>query len=77
MLNLARVGHQHDALRRASGLSQSDRHARLEAPRAILAADTHKATAEDVAFMKTFGSRIRARVGERREEYLAQPKAAA
>jgi glutathione S-transferase len=43
----------------------------------LLAAITDKTTAEDVAFMKTFGSRIRTRVSERREEYLAQLKAAA
>jgi hypothetical protein len=43
----------------------------------FLAAITDKTTAEDVAFMKTFGSRIRTRVSERREEYLAQLKAAA
>ena len=58
-------------------LDTQDWRRRVQVLPSFLAAITHKATAEDVAFMKTFGSRIRARVGERREEYLAQPKAAA
>jgi glutathione S-transferase len=36
-----------------------------------------KTTSDDVTFMKTFGSRIRERVAERREDYRRQPKAAA
>ena len=42
-----------------------------------LAAITHKTTAEDLAFMKTFGSRIRERVAERLDEYRRLLRAAA
>jgi len=50
---------------------------RIQALPSFLAAITHRTTAEDAAFMKTFGSRIRERVAERLEEYRRLPKAAA
>jgi glutathione S-transferase len=50
---------------------------RVQGLPSFLAAITHKTTAEDVAFMKTFGSRIRERVAERLEEYRHELKAAA
>ena len=43
----------------------------------FLAAVTNKTTAEDVVFMKTFGSRIRERVAQRLDEYRRLLKAAA
>lgn len=49
---------------------------RVQALPSFQASVTHKTTDEDVTVMKTFGGRIRGRVGERREEYLRQPKAA-
>ena len=50
---------------------------RVQVLSSFLAAITHKTTAEDVAFMKTFGSRIRERVAERLDEYRRSLKAAA
>ena len=50
---------------------------RVQGLPSFLAAITHKTTAEDVAFMKTFGSRIRERVAEKLEEYRHELKAAA
>lgn len=50
---------------------------RVQALPGFLASITHKTTPEDVAFMKTFGSRIRQRVGERRDEYLELMRVAA
>ena len=50
---------------------------RVQALPSFLASITHKTSDEDVAAMKTFGSKIRARVAERREEYLRQMRIAA
>ena len=50
---------------------------RAQALPSCRAAITDKTTAEDIDFMKTFGSRIRDRVAARRDDYLALPKAAA
>lgn len=49
---------------------------RVQALPSFVASIPAKTTPEDVAFMKKFGSLIRARVGERHDEYLAQLKKA-
>ena len=50
---------------------------RVQALPSFQASITRKTTEADAAAMRTFGSRLRARVGERRAEYLRQPRAAA
>ena len=50
---------------------------RVQVLPSFLAAIPHKTTAEDVAFMKTFGSCIRERVAERLDEYRSLLRAAA
>jgi glutathione S-transferase len=51
--------------------------ARVQALPTFRAAIIDKTTPAEVEAMKTFGGRIRARVGEIREEFLRQPKATA